>query len=116
MPINHNPDIIEPRVVGSREAICGILCDNNGDPVDLTDKTITCRIVRVDVGTVIVAGSAATIDDAEAGKVHYTPTADDATAMTVGRYACYFLDTTSTPVKRYPFDGPKRILDVRAEG
>jgi hypothetical protein len=101
------------RVVGNREAIGVTLKDLTGAVVDLTGRTIVFRMVALSDGSVKVNNAAATIDDAEDGEVSYTPTASD--VDTAGDYAMYFLDTTSVPHKRWPYDGAVWLLRLVSE-
>lgn len=108
-----NPLTISRRVIGDREPIAHQLCDNKGAPLDLTGKTIVFRLVALSDGAVIVDDAAATIDEAATGKVSYTPAAED--VDTAGAYAAYFLDTTSSPPRRFPYDAARLQIHIYAE-
>lgn len=109
-----NERIILRRVVGSFEAIPGQLLDNQGTAINLSGKTIKCRIVDTDGGSVIVNNQEATIQDAATGKVSYSPSSLEVTALVKGKYACYFYDDDSVD-KLYPYDGPRYLLKVVSE-
>jgi hypothetical protein len=98
------------RVLGNREPYGMQLLDQDGNVVNLAGLTMKFRLVKISDGSEKVADAAATVNDAATGKVSYTFTADD--VNTAGRYAAYFLDTTSDPNRRWPYDGAKRIIEI----
>ena len=106
-----NVEQMVTRVYANRESIGATLLDMDGEVIDLTGKTIQFRLVRLPSGNVEVNNTSATIDSAADGQVSYTPVAD----YPVGEYAIYFLDATSSPTKRFPYDGAKFILRVIPE-
>jgi len=114
MSVNNNP-VYPPlvRVKGNREPIDAILQDNTGAAVDLTGRTIVFRMTNIATETVKVNNQSATITDAEDGEVRYTPTATD--VDTAGDYAMYFIDTTSTPHRWYPYDGARYRMTIVEE-
>lgn len=108
-----NEPCILRRVVGNREAIGAALKDLSGAAVNVTGRTIVFRMVALSSGTVKVNNAAATLVDAADGEVSYTPSASD--VDTAGDYAIYFLDTTETPNKRWPYDGAVWVLRLLSE-
>lgn len=109
-----NSRITLKRVLGSAEAIPAQLHDNQGTAINLSGKTIRCRIVDTDGGTVIVNNQAATIQEAATGKVSYSPSVEEVALLVKGKYAIYFYDDDSVD-KLYPYDGPQYLLRVVSE-
>jgi hypothetical protein len=111
MSVNNNP--IFPaiiRVKGNREPIDVVIEDNDGEPVDLTGKTIVTNWWNIAAETQKVTNGACTITSATAGQVRYAPAAAD--VDTVGRFAIYFTDTSVTPNRDYPYDGARLTMRV----
>lgn len=108
-----NPIKVLERITGNREPIAAQLLDMDGAAINLTGRTVVFRMVLIADGTVKINNAAATLDTASTGKVSYTPSASD--VNTAGRYACYFLDTTDTPNKLWPYDGARFQLNIKAE-
>ena len=108
-----NPVVVLERVVGNREAIAAQLLDNDGAAVNLTGLAMKFRMVEISTGTVIVNDADATIVDAATGKVSYTPESGDFDAA--GLFACYFIDSTTSPPRRWPYDGARWQLNIKSE-
>lgn len=106
-----NTEQVLVRVYGNREPIGMQLLDMDGTAINVTGLTIVFKLVRLPSGLVVVSAGSANLDSASTGKVSYNPSAD----YPVGEYAMYFLDTTSTPNRRWPYDGAKYILRVIPE-
>lgn len=108
-----NSIIVVQRVVGNREPLGAVLVDADGAPINLTGRTIVFRMLDMATGAVIVDNAVAALDNAAAGEVSYTPAANEVAAE--GRYACYFLDVTETPNRRWPYDGARFQLHIKGE-
>lgn len=113
MAVFQNPERVIERVIGNTEPFAAQLLDMDGEAVDLTGLTIACRMVRQPSGKVVINDEEATIEDAELGRVSYTPDAADVSIP--GRHAVYFLDKTVEPYKRYPYDGAKYVINLKKE-
>lgn len=110
-----NSRVVIDRVSGSGEPIAVQMLDNIGTPINLSGKTIKCRIVATEGGTVVVNNAGATISDAATGKAYYAPTADEIADMTAGsKYAVYFIDDDTIDY-RYPYDGANYLLNIVSE-
>lgn len=100
------------RVVGNLEPIPFALKDINGVALNLTGRAVVCRMVLISSGSVKINNAACVLTTAASGEGYYQPiTADMDTA---GKYAIYFLDD-STPIRRFPYDGARFILNLLAE-
>lgn len=115
-----NPRRTWQRVAGDKSAIAATLLDATGAAVDLTNRSIVCRVLGYDpdneatLDVVHVADQAATLDNAAAGQVSYTPAAGELNAA--GCYAVYFLEIIAgAVVDRWPGDGPRWVLRLVEE-
>lgn len=108
----HNNPIVPPivRVKGNREPLDVVILDNDGAVVDCSGKTFVCRWIDIDAHTVKVNDSACTVTSGAAGEVRYTPAAGD--VDTAGLFAVYFIDTSVTPNRWYPYDGARYRVNV----
>ena len=103
------------RIAGDREPIGFELVAQDGTPIDLTGGSLAFRAVNTSGGAVKINNATATIEDAENGRGNYAPGAED--VNTPGTYALYVLFTPSGggAVKRFPPDGARWLLHLKAE-
>lgn len=112
-PLTRNKIVKLERVIGNLEPIGFQLLDIAGAPIDITGLTLSMELIATATGTVKLAAGGCTIDTAASGLGHYSPAAID--VDTAGEYAIYVNDTGSTPNRRWPYDGARWLLNVKAK-
>ena len=108
-----NTRTVLERVLGDTDEITAVLTDNASPPavVNLTGyESPKLRAVGED-GNVLFEGDAEVVS-AVAGTIKYEPVAGD--FDTIGRFALYWIltETATSLPRRWPYDGPKWIVDV----
>lgn len=83
------------------------------EAVDVTDLTVTFKMVDKD-GTAVVSNAAATKVDAAAGKVQYD--FQEADVDTVGVYFGWFIVTESGETDHFPADGRTMRIEIKEAG
>lgn len=110
---NTNPVVTIERIIGNTEAIGVTILDNDGDPIDLTGKTLTGKFFK-------------TADDAQYS-VDMTVNAVSATDGTasvvvasthvdVAQELALYVITDDSPAQDFPYDGARLKVNVKARG